>query len=187
MKCGMIHGRFQPFHNGHLEYLRDSYQRVDRLVIGITNPDPSHARFEPDDPQRHLAESNPFSYLDRLRMVKAVLDGLGVPHRSADVVPFPISTPELWSNYLPLGATHFVRVFSDWGLRKAERLRAHGFDVVVLDEGAEKAVSGAHVRSALRRGSVSWRTLVPAEVARLIEETRAYSEYVQFPAAPAPH
>ena len=42
----MIHGRFQPFHNGHLDYLRGALARCDELFVGITNPDPRHARPE---------------------------------------------------------------------------------------------------------------------------------------------
>ena len=36
---GMIHGRFQPFHTGHLEYLVAAAARCERLVVGITNPE----------------------------------------------------------------------------------------------------------------------------------------------------
>ena len=46
MKRGMIHGRFQPFHNGHLEYMRGAAERSDELWVGITNPDP--ARIMPE-------------------------------------------------------------------------------------------------------------------------------------------
>ena len=38
---GMIHGRFQPFHLGHLEYLRGAAERCDEVFVGITNPDPT--------------------------------------------------------------------------------------------------------------------------------------------------
>ena len=31
----MIHGRFQPFHNGHLEYLAGAAERSDEVFIGI--------------------------------------------------------------------------------------------------------------------------------------------------------
>src|SRR5205085_9034914 len=68
---GMIHGRFQPFHLGHLEYLRGAAERSDEVWIGITNPDPARVKPEPSDPVRHLPESNPFSYADRLLMAKA--------------------------------------------------------------------------------------------------------------------
>ena len=56
----------------------------------------------------------------------------------------------------------------DWGGTKIERFRAAGYDVVVLDEGTEKEVSGADVRSAMRDGG-DWRVLVPAGVARVID------------------
>ena len=46
---GMIHGRFQPFHNGHLEYLRGAAERSEEVFVGITNPDPARIRPEPSD------------------------------------------------------------------------------------------------------------------------------------------
>ena len=50
MKRGMIHGRFQPFHNGHLEYMRGAAERSDELWVGITNPDPARIMPEASDP-----------------------------------------------------------------------------------------------------------------------------------------
>ena len=47
---GMIHGRFQPLHNGHLAYLEAAAERCDHLFVGITNPDRRAVRPEPDDP-----------------------------------------------------------------------------------------------------------------------------------------
>jgi hypothetical protein len=49
-----------------------------------------------------------------------------------------------------------------------DRLRAAGYEVVVLDEGAEKEISGADVREALRAGS-DWEHLVPPGVAALLK------------------
>ena len=45
----MIHGRFQPFHNGHLEYLRGAAAQSGEVFVGITNPDPQRIREEPSD------------------------------------------------------------------------------------------------------------------------------------------
>ena len=69
---------------------------------------------------------------------------------------------------MPDGVTQYIRLFSDWGGTKLERLRAAGYEVVVLDEGAEKEVSGADVRAALRDGG-DWRALVPPGVARVLD------------------
>jgi nicotinamide-nucleotide adenylyltransferase len=164
---GMIHGRFQPFHSGHLEYLRGAAARSDEVFVGITNPDPARIRPEASDPLRHLPESNPWTYAERLLMVKAAARDLGLDLGRVHVIPFPVNEPELWHAYVPEGVTQYIRLFSDWGDTKLERLRAAGYDVVVLDEGAEKEISGADVRAALREGG-EWEALVPEGVARVI-------------------
>ena len=168
-KRGMIHGRFQPFHNGHLEYLRGAAERSDEIWIGITNPDPERIKPEANDPLRHLPESNPFSYAERLLMVKAAADDLGLEPASVHVIPFPVNEPDLWPAYVPGGVTQYLRLFSAWGGTKLERMREAGYEVVILDEGAEKQLSGIEVREALREGG-DWEALVPAGVARVLRE-----------------
>jgi nicotinamide-nucleotide adenylyltransferase len=164
---GMIHGRFQPFHNGHLEYLRAAAERSDEVFVGITNPDPTRIKPEASDPLRHLPESNPFSYVERLLMVEAAAGDLGLDLRTVHVIPFPVNEPELWDAYVPPGVTQYLRLFSAWGGTKLDRLRAAGYEVVVLDEGAEKQISGVEVREAMRSGD-GWEELVPPGVARVI-------------------
>ena len=98
----MVHGRFQPFHNGHLECLQQASTRCRRLLIGITNPDRHSLIAEPGDPSRHLPASNPFTFTERLLMITAVLRDtpLRVP---SYVIPFPINSPEVWNDYVPSG------------------------------------------------------------------------------------
>ena len=169
----MIHGRFQPFHNGHLEYLRGAAERTDEVWIGITNPDPARVKPEPSDPARHLPESNPFSYAERLLMAKAAASDLGLDPRAVHVIPFPVNEPELWPAYVPAGVTQFLRLFSEWGGTKLDRLREAGYDVVILDEGAEKRVSGADVRAAMRDGG-DWQSLVPSGVAAVLRDLKPF-------------
>jgi nicotinamide-nucleotide adenylyltransferase len=169
VRRGMIHGRFQPFHLGHLEYLRTAAARSDELFVGITNPDPTRIRPEPSDPARHLPESNPWTYAERLLMVKAAARDLGLDLMRVHVIPFPVNEPELWPAYVPDGVTQYLRLFSEWGGTKLERLRDAGYEVVVLDQGAEKEISGADVRAALREGR-DWESFVSPGVARVIRE-----------------
>ena len=164
----MIHGRFQPFHLGHLEYLRGAAERSDEVYVGITNPDPARVRPEPSDPARHLPESNPWNYWERMMMVKAAALDLGLDLARIHPIPFPVNEPELWPAYVPSGVTQYIRLFSDWGGTKLDRLREAGYEVVVLDEGTAKEVSGADVRAALREGR-DWEALVPPGVARVIK------------------
>lgn len=174
MRRGMIHGRFQPFHNGHLEYLRGAAERSDELWIGITNPDPARVKPEPSDPLRHLPESNPWSYAERLLMAKAAAKDAGLDAARVHVIPFPVNEPELWPAYVPPAITQYLRLFSDWGGTKLERLRAAGYEVVVLDEGTTKQISGAEVRKAMRDGG-PWQELVPPGVAGVLGDLKPIS------------
>ena len=69
--------------------------------------------------------------------------------------------------YVPEGVTQYIRLFSEWGGTKVDRLRDAGYEVVVLDEGAEKKdLRRGRSRSAPRRRRLG--ALVPAAVARVI-------------------
>jgi len=50
MKTGLIIGRFQPFHNGHLYAIKNALKKVDELVIAIGSS------------QYVNTEDNPFSF-----------------------------------------------------------------------------------------------------------------------------
>ncbi len=78
------------------------------------------------------------------------------------MIPFPVNEPELWPAYVPDGVTQYLRLFSDWGGEKLDRLRAAGYEVVILDEGAEKEVSG----DGSPRGSAHGRRLGTARPGR---------------------
>jgi nicotinamide mononucleotide adenylyltransferase len=100
-------------------------------------------------------------------MVKAAAGDLELDPRRVHVIPFPVNEPNLWNAYVPEGITQYLRLFSAWGGEKQERLLAAGYEVVILDDGAEKQISGADVREALRSGA-DWESLVTPGVAAVI-------------------
>ena len=166
---GVVHGRFQPFHRGHLEYLDLVVSRCDTLVVGITNPDPGAWHPEADSAHRHQSEANPFTFLERLRMVLGSLEELSRQPLPVWVVPFPVHEPERLPDYVPPDATHFVRVFSRWEEVKVARLRQCGLRVEPLPTNGIKRISGMEVRARLReRGN--WESLVPRGTAQVIHE-----------------
>jgi len=90
-KYGMIHGRFQPFHLEHLRYFRLAWDQCERVLVGITNPDPSAIVADPLSPHRHLAEENPFTYTERFMMIQGVLCDEGYPWSGSSSCPFPFT------------------------------------------------------------------------------------------------
>ena len=171
---GMVHGRFQPFHNHHLEYATKALARCRHLIIGITNPDPLEIREEETSEHRHLDQSNPFSFFQRMRMIRASLIDEGVPLEAFSFVPFPIHHPQRWPYYLPNpgDVILFIRVFSDWEQTKVDRFREHGWTVEVLDPGDPKGIEATDVRRGLD-GNSEWEGLVPPAVAKIIKEVRS--------------
>lgn len=169
-EVGVIHGRFQVFHNDHLKYLQAGKARCLHLVIGITNPDPARTGEDAADPKRALVESNPLTYFERYTMVRAVLAGESFSESEFSVVPFPVNFPELYRYYVPLDATFFITIYDAWGRRKLERFLASGLRTEVLWEKApeEKAVSGSDIRGRMARGE-DWEHLVPSATAELMK------------------
>ena len=101
-------------------------------------------------------------------MVKAAAADLGLDAASARD-PVPRQRARALGCLRARGVTQYLRLFSEWGGEKLDRLREAGYEVVILDEGAEKEISGADVRDALRAGG-DWEALVPPGVARVIRE-----------------
>ncbi|MFQ5903383.1 MAG: adenylyltransferase/cytidyltransferase family protein [Candidatus Binatia bacterium] len=174
-RFGMIHGRFQPFHNGHWEYLQLAAARCETLIIGITNPDPSQIAEEEIACHRHRADSNPYTFFERQLMIREALLNGGYNLDRIIFIPFPINFPDRWQYYVPSDVVHYVRIFSIWEQTKVDRLRAAGHAVEVLQEGIEKAIEATEVRRRMRTGE-PWEELIPAATARVlrsIQEARA--------------
>ena len=164
---GHIHGRFQPFHLEHLAYATWAAERCDRLIVGLTNADPSHTTTEDADPTRHERHHNPFYYHERHRMVRAATDAADIA-TPVEIMPFPINRPDLWSAYAPDEAVHFVNVLEEWHAVKVRRLREHGRRVERKD--GTRTISGTDIRERMASGDASWREDVPDAVGRVVDD-----------------
>ncbi|MBW1998984.1 MAG: nicotinate-nucleotide adenylyltransferase [Deltaproteobacteria bacterium] len=165
-ELGMIHGRFQPFHLEHLRYMRLAWERCERILVGITNPDPGWITEDKLSRHRHLPESNPFTFTERLMMIQDTLREEGYPMERIHIVPFPIHHPERWRSYVPPGTVMYVVAYSPWERQKAEKLRNAGYRVEVIDT-LSKGISGEQIRKIISSGG-DWEHLVPGAVARFI-------------------
>ncbi len=167
-----VHGRFQPFHDEHLDYVRwaAAAHSGDRLLVGVTNADTAHTAESDADPGRHRPRNNPFRYHERHRMIRAALESADVATETGteiDVVPFPINRPELWTAYAPPGTIHYVNVLETWHERKVELLREHGR--TVRSKRGTRRISGTGIRKAMADGDV-WADRVPGPVAAYVRD-----------------
>jgi cytidyltransferase-like protein len=163
----LVHGRFQPLHLGHLEYLLAGARRCRTLIVGITNPDPWQVRAEPTAPHRGADSANPFTFYERLLMVDGALHDSGLARADYHIVPFPHSMPERLHHYLPADARILLTIYDGWGEEKLRRFQALGRETEVLWRRDTTVTSGTDIRRRLRSGE-PWEHLVPAATARVV-------------------
>jgi nicotinamide-nucleotide adenylyltransferase len=184
----IVHGRFQPFHHGHMAYFRWALDYGEHLVVGITNFDRGAVRKERSSLHRHTRAANPFSYWERTSMIRDALLEAGLAPSRFTIVALPIDAPERWHEYVPTDparGVHLLRVFSAWEAEKAARLRRAGYRVetMLCDT---KALSASAIRERILARD-EWESLVPPAVARWIRRLDPHAlapDRLQDPAQP---
>ena len=146
MLVGIVHGRFQPLHIGHEEYIFEAKKKCAHLVIGITNSEPGHIRKESSASHRDEPSANRFNYYERMQMIAETIVERGHPLREFSITPFPISYIEKLVYFCPKEARHYITIYDDWGEEKYRRLNANGYDVEVLWRRKDKIITGTKIR-----------------------------------------
>lgn len=169
---GLVLGRFQPIHIGHMEFLEAAKRRCDRLIVGVTNPDIRAMAFHAADPNRSKEGNNPFTFFQRLEMIESALLGVGWKPADFSILPADIADDEAMlalPGLLPDAARtiYLATIYDPWGEEKVSRMKNLGFNVEVLwrRSMAERVTSGTEVRRLMVSGG-AWRHLVPAGVSQ---------------------
>jgi phosphopantetheine adenylyltransferase len=166
LDIGCVHGRFQPFHNEHLEYVGRAYELCRLLYIGITHSIPGVGGITEAAPHRHTCEANPFSFTERMELILASLEDVGYDLSRVRVVPFPVENPSLIGNYVPSRAVHLLSPCDEWQIEKYHNLLLAGFSVQWVI-GSRKGIQASSVRSLIRKG-LSVNRIVPPPVAQFL-------------------
>lgn len=164
-----VHGRFQPFHNEHLEYVLEAKRRCAFLWIGITRYDTTLADVNPLGRDREKPANNPLTYFERINIIRRALLDAGVNAGTFDFVPFPIETPKRLVAFLPTHIPCFTTICEPWNEEKITVLAELGYEVIVLWTRQQKRVSGGAIRRDLIDGGSNWRSMVPAATIAAIE------------------
>lgn len=157
---GLLVGRFQPFHRGHLEVVRAIRAEYpsEELVLAIGSSQLSYT-FE-----------NPFTAAERFEMIARAVAEAGVSGIVA--VPLPdIGRHALWVAHTEETLPPFGRVHTNNPLTRALFERA-GYRVEAPALVERATLEGRHVRALLAAGD-AWSPLVPRSVASYLTEIHA--------------
>ncbi len=152
---GLLVGRFQPFHRGHLAVVRTiRAARPDApLLVGIGSAEQSYTW------------KNPFTAGERFEMVRRAVDDEALT--AVEIVPIPdIDRHALWVRYLEGLLPPFDRVYTNNPLTRLLFARA-GYDVESPALVDRKRYEGLHLRERLAADR-GWTGLVPPSVARYL-------------------
>lgn len=170
IKEGSVHGRFQPLHLGHLEYILAAKKKCDFLWIGITQPETNELTKIVADPHRSIPFNNPLSYIERSEMIINTLVDEGVSRDEFSIIPFPVETPEKLHDFLPKSIPIFTTVCEEWNLYKINLLQSFGYQVIVLWERQVKKYEGIVIREKIKNNDESWKDMVKPATIEIIEK-----------------
>ncbi|MGC9345618.1 MAG: nicotinamide-nucleotide adenylyltransferase [Candidatus Bathyarchaeales archaeon] len=157
VKRGLFVGRFQPFHLGHLNAIKDVLKEVDELVIVIGSAQYSHRI------------NNPFTSGERLVMIRRALEEAGIDYARVWVVPVPdVHLHMMWVSAVEGYTPKFDVVYSNEPLTRRLLIEA-GYEVKSIRFHKRKVYSSTEIRERMLNGE-SWEALVPKSVAKFIKE-----------------
>jgi nicotinamide-nucleotide adenylyltransferase len=154
---GLYVGRFQPFHLGHLEAIKEVLKQADELVVVIGSAQYSH--------NIH----NPFTAGERLVMIRHALEEAKIDNSRLWIVPVPdVHLHMLWVSALEGYTPRFNVVYSNEPLTRRLFMEA-GYKVESIRFFQRKLYTSTLVREKMLKGE-SWTKLVPKSVADFIDK-----------------
>jgi nicotinamide-nucleotide adenylyltransferase len=156
-KRGLYIGRFQPFHSGHLNAIRDALKEVKELVIVIGSAQYSH----------NIA--NPFTAGERLVMIREALEEDEIDCSRVWIVPVPdVHLHMMWVSAVEGYTPHFDVVYSNEPLTRRLFTEA-GYKVKPIPFFQRKRYSSTNIREKMLVND-EWEAFVPKSVARFIKD-----------------
>lgn len=153
---GILIGRFQPFHRGHVYVIKKIQSAVDEIIICIGSAQESHSR------------DNPFTAGERVMMIKKSLYENGIKKNYYILPIADVNNNSLWVSHIRSLTPPFSKVYS--GNTLVKRLfKEKGTEVDTPPMYNRKEFSGTEIRRRMLNGE-PWEEFVPKAVIDVIEE-----------------
>lgn len=155
---GLLIGRFQPFHLGHLSALHYALSKVDKLWLGIGSSN--------KPPQKN----NPFSAEERKEMILSSVDDYILNRIQIFFIP-DLENHEKWIEMIDAIVPEFEIIFSNDDLTKHLYLK-RGTKIESVPFTERDSLSGTNIRDKITSDQ-KWENLVPEGTKRILEKIGA--------------
>ena len=154
---GILIGRMQPVHNGHMQVISKILEEVDEIIIGIGSAQLSHEL------------KDPFTAGERIVMISQALADAGVDSSRYYIIPMQdIYFNAIWVSHVKMLTPPFSIVYSGNPLVK-QLFSEEGFEVRQPPLYDRIHLSGTEVRKRILEDD-DWQELVPKATADVIAE-----------------
>lgn len=156
-KIGLIIGRFQPFHNGHLYLLKEALKYADNIIIGIGSVNIRD-------------ESNPFSQNQIEKMLQSVLENENWTDRVIQIFGIPDFHDDMkWRQYILQHSERFdvVMGHNDWVARIFKKVQ---IPVIEIPFYKRELYEGIKIRKRMN-DKIHWQDRVPTYIASYLERS----------------
>jgi len=154
MKKGLILGRFQPFHLGHLRLIEAVKDNNLEPMICIGSA------------QEGRTKDNPFTTEERRIMVEAVVSRLDCEYQIYEIPD--VNNNDLYVSHLETFVPDFDTVYSGNSL-VLKLFKAAGYRIVMPEMVNRDVWEGAAIRQAMMVGD-EWETAVPPQIVSIIHD-----------------
>ena len=154
---GILIGRMQPVHNGHMEVIKRILEEVDEIVIGIGSAQLSHE------------VKDPFTAGERVLMMTQALAEIDVDPSRYYIIPMQdINFNAIWASHVKMLTPPFSIVYSGNPLVK-QLFAEEGYEVRQPPLYDRIHLSGTEVRRRILKDE-NWQELVPKATTDLLKE-----------------
>lgn len=154
---GILIGRMQPVHNGHVQVISKILEEVDEIIIGIGSAQLSHEI------------KDPFTAGERIVMMTQALADIEVDPSRYYIIPMQdINFNAVWVSHVKMLTPPFSIVYSGNPLVK-QLFSEEGFEVKQPPLYDRLHLSGTEVRKRINN-DLNWKELVPKATIDLMSE-----------------
>lgn len=155
-------GRFQPFHLGHLDAIKQILRRHKKVIIGIGSS------------QYKAKPQNPFSAKLRKKMIEKSLRGGKISKKQFSIFEIPdINDDKQWVKHIEKIVPKFDTVWS--GSRHVQKLFRRAKKYKIIKPKFNFKISATMIRKKMRLKQ-NWGKFVPKETVRIMNKYK-YTNY----------
>ncbi|MBT4917362.1 nicotinamide-nucleotide adenylyltransferase [Candidatus Peregrinibacteria bacterium] len=165
MQSALFIGRFQPFHNGHLDIVKKILEDNQRVILAVGSA------------EKNYLSSNPLTAGERFRVIDESLREAGISSERYAIVPVRnVNNYALWVNHINIYVPPYTRIYTGSPIVKAcyegkyqrpDGTCKTGPEVIQVEK--ELEVSATKVRESILNKD-DWESLVPKAAAKVLKE-----------------